>query len=152
MDHVAIMRRSGGLISKILSGKKTIESRWYVSKRAPWGKIAIDDNVYFKDSSVPVSAVAKVKKVISFTHLNPEKINRIVEAYGQEIGVDKVAGPTWAASLKDKKYCLLIFLENPHKIIPFNINKAGFGLMSAWLVVDDIKTIACPIEPVSAVK
>jgi len=152
MDHVAIMKRSQGLISKVLSGKKTIESRWYVSKRAPWGKIAVGDKIYFKDASAPVSAVASVSKVISFTHLSPNKVRRIVDAYGIEIGVEKEMASEFIESLKGKKYCLLIFLENPQKITPFNIDKTGFGLMSAWIVVDDIRNIACPIEQEFAVK
>jgi len=44
MDHVAIMTPSWKLIPKILDGKKTIESCWYQTRRAPWGKIAIGDS------------------------------------------------------------------------------------------------------------
>ena len=61
------MKKSWGLIGKIISGEKKIESRWYKSKRSPWGKIEKGDTVYFKDSGEPVSIKAKVKKVISFS-------------------------------------------------------------------------------------
>jgi len=40
MDHVAIMKRSWGLIPKILSGEKTIESRWYKKRIPPWNRIS----------------------------------------------------------------------------------------------------------------
>lgn len=50
MHHVAIMKPSWKLIPKILSGEKTIESRWYQTRRAPWNGIAAGDVVYFKDS------------------------------------------------------------------------------------------------------
>lgn len=33
MEHVAIMKKSWGLTRKILSGEKTIESRWYRFRR-----------------------------------------------------------------------------------------------------------------------
>jgi len=42
---------------------------------------------------------------------------------------------------KDKKYCLLIFLKNPQKIKPFEINKFGFGAMCSWISVNNINTI-----------
>ena len=38
MDHVAIMKKSWGLIPKILDGRKKIESRWGIHKCSPWGK------------------------------------------------------------------------------------------------------------------
>jgi len=34
-----------------------------------------------------------------------------------------------------------VFLKNPREIRPFKINKAGFGMMSAWLTVGDINQI-----------
>lgn len=50
MHHIAIMNGPWNLIPKILSGEKTIESRWYRTRRAPWGGIRAGDTVYFKDS------------------------------------------------------------------------------------------------------
>lgn len=42
---------------------------------------------------------------------------------------------------KDKNYCLLIFLKNPREINYFDISKKGFGAMSAWITVKNIKEI-----------
>ena len=33
---------------------------------------------------------------------------------------------------------MLIFLKNPQKIEPFEIDKKGFGMMSAWICVNNI--------------
>ena len=63
MEHVAIMRNSWGLLSKIISGNKTIESRWYKTKYRPWGRIKSGDILYFKDSGKPVTVKAKVDEV-----------------------------------------------------------------------------------------
>jgi len=38
--HVAIMRKGWGLTGKILTGEKTIESRWYMNRYRPWGAMA----------------------------------------------------------------------------------------------------------------
>ena len=138
MDHIAIMKKSWGLIGKIISGEKKIESRWYKSKRSPWGKIEKGDTVYFKDSGEPVSIKAEVKKVISFSDLTPQKVSQILNKYGKDIGIGKSKILEFVELFKNKKYCLLIFLKNPQKIKPFEINKAGFGAMSAWLTTEDI--------------
>jgi hypothetical protein len=44
-------------------------------------------------------------------------------------------------SVKDKKYCILIFLTSVKHIDPFKINKKGYGNMSAWISVKNIKEI-----------
>ena len=89
MDHVAIMKKSWGLTQKILSGQKKIESRWYKSKFAPWGKIGKGDIVYFKDSGEPISIKAEVEKVISFSDLTPKKVSQILDEYGNDDGIEK---------------------------------------------------------------
>ena len=141
MDHVAIMKKSWGLTQKILSGQKKVESRWYKSKYAPWEKIGKGDVVYFKDSGEPVSIKAEVKKVISFSDLIPEKVSWILDEYGNDDGIEKDKVKDFFELFKNKNYCLLIFLKNPEKIKPFEINKAGFGMMSAWLTIGNIDRI-----------
>jgi len=141
MDHVAIMKKSWKLTEKILSGEKKIESRWYKSKYPPWGKIKKGETVYFKDSGEPVLIKAKVEKIITFSDLNPEKIKQILNKYAKDDGIDKNQLPKFFKRFKDKKYCLLIFLKEPKKIKSFYIDKTGFGMMSAWLVVEDINKI-----------
>ena len=141
MDHIAIMKKSWGLTRKILSGEKKIESRWYKSKHSPWGKIEKGDTVYFKDSGEPVSIKAEVEKVISFSNLSPRKIKQILDEYGQDDGIEKDKMLEFFELFKNKKYCLLIFLKNPEKIKPFEINKTGFGNMAAWIAVDNIEKI-----------
>ncbi len=141
MDHVAIMKKSWGLTRKIISGQKKIESRWYKTKHSPWGKIKIEDTVYFKDSGEPVSLRAEVEKVVSFSDLTPKRVKQILNKHGKDDGINKNGLSKFFNLFRNKKYCLLVFLKNPKKIKPFKINKAGFGLMSAWLTVENINKI-----------
>ena len=148
MDHVAILtkanfKKGDNILGDILSGRKTIESRWYVNKVAPWDKIFQGDTVYFKESGCPVTAKAYVSKVLQYDTLNPEKLAQIINKYGKQIDPDlsKEEFFTWAQSHSDKKYCILIFLCDVTKIPPFGINKKGFGSASAWLVVTDVNKI-----------
>jgi ASC-1-like (ASCH) protein len=139
MDHVAIMRKSWGLVPKILSGEKIIESRWYKNKAAPWGKINTGDVVYFKNTGEAVSVRADVSKVLSFEDLTPDKVREILEKYGKDDGIDDIE--KYYEMFKEKKYCLLIFLGRSLKVDPFWINKKGFGAMAAWICVEDINKI-----------
>jgi len=141
MEHIAIMRKSWGLTQKILTGQKKIESRWYKVKYPPWDKIKSGEVVYFKDSGEPVIIKTEVDKVAQFSDLTPEKVKEILYKYGQAdgLGIDKI--PEFFEMFKNKKYCILIFLKNPQKIVPFEIDKTGFGAMSAWISVDNVNKI-----------
>ena len=141
--HIAIMRRSWGLTQKLLSGEKTIESRWYMNRYIPWNRISPNDIIYFKDSGQPITLKAQVKKVLQFADLTPQKVRHILSKYAKADGLG--TQPTkWQPYLKrfrNKKYCLLIFLKNVKQITPFLINKTGFGAMASWLIVADINLI-----------
>lgn len=138
MIHIAYMKKSWGMIPRILNGEKTIESRWYKTKRAPWGKITAGETVYFKNSGESVTVKATVAKVLQFKNLNPEKIRGILEKFGKEDGIEKEKIPFFAKLFTDKKYCILIFLKNPKKVQPFEINKKGFGAMCAWITANKL--------------
>ncbi|OGI11650.1 hypothetical protein A3K64_00850 [Candidatus Micrarchaeota archaeon RBG_16_36_9] len=142
MEHLAIMKKSWNLTQKILGGEKIIESRWYKTKRQPFDRIKTGDVIYFKDSGDPVTIKADVSEVKQFSDLTPEKILEILEEYGERDGIEKQKLDYFFKLFKNKKYCILIFLKNPVIIKPFNINKKGYGSMSAWLCInkiDDIK-------------
>ncbi len=141
MEHVAIMRKSWGLTDKILSGRKKIESRWYSVRRKPWNDIQKGDTVYFKNSGEPVKIQAKVNEVRQFAGLVPKKVREILDEYGADDGLEQEKIPEFFERFRDKKYCILIFLKNPQKIQPFEIDKTGFGTMAAWISVDDISRI-----------
>lgn len=141
MEHVAIMRKSWSLTSKILSGKKKIESRWYKTKYPPWDSIKSGDVVYFKDAGEPVKIKAEVDKVIQFSDLTPEKVRKILNDYGKDDGIEEDEALKFFEIFKNKKYCILVFLKNPKDVEPFDINKNGFGSMSSWISVEDINQI-----------
>jgi len=135
MEHVAILKPQW--LSKILSGEKTIESRWYKSKKAPYKGINSGDIVYFKETGKPVTAKAVVKDALFFDSLNEAKVKGILQKYSSSIGIIPSSFPLFF----DKKYCTLVFLKNVESIAPFDINKKGFGNMAAWLTLDSVDSI-----------
>ena len=78
MEHIAIMKKSWKFIDKILTGEKTIESRWYTSRRVPWNRIKKGETIYFKDSGEPVTIKAEADKVLQFSDLTPKTIEDIM--------------------------------------------------------------------------
>lgn len=141
MHHVAIMKKSWGLTEKILTGEKTLEERWYKFKRPPFGTAKVGDTIYFKDSGGPVSVKAKITKVLQFENLTPEKSQEIVKKYAYaDLGGKEITSAIREYT-SNKNYCVIIFFENAKKIKPFEINKKGFGLMTAWITVGNIKKI-----------
>lgn len=139
--HVAIMRKSWGLTDKILSGEKKIESRWYLHKSRPWNKIETGDTLYFKDSGSPVKIRSKVERVLQFENLTPDKVSEILKTYGKDDGIPSSETDNYFQMFKDKKYCILAFLKDVESVEPFDIDKKGFGSMSAWITVDNIEKI-----------
>jgi ASC-1-like (ASCH) protein len=141
MEHVAIMRKSWGLVPKILTGQKKIESRWYKTKYAPWDKIKKGETVFFKDSGESVTVKTQVEKIIQISELNPKKVKEILNKYAKPDGLGIEEIPKFFEMFKDKKYCILIFLKNPEKIKPFNIDKSGFGSMCSWISIEHVNEI-----------
>lgn len=135
------MKKSWGLTKKILTGEKTVESRWHKAKYAPWGRIKAKDIIYFKDSGEPVTVKAKVVKVLQFANLTPEKTEQILTKYGKaDLGTSHII-PEIREYVSGKNYAIFVFFDNVEKIQPFEIDKRGYGMMSAWITVDDIEKI-----------
>ncbi len=138
MDHLAIMKKSWGLTEKILTGEKTVESRWYKTRRSPWDRIKAGDSVYFKDSGGPVTVKASVSKVLQFDDLSPSKTKEILDQYGKkDLGAGRIM-PEIKKYAAGKKYCILVFLEKAERIKPFKVDKTGFGAMSSWINIDNM--------------
>lgn len=134
------MKKSWALTSKILSKEKTIESRWYKFKRKPFDLIRKGEIVYFKEGKF-VNIKCEVEKVMQFSDLNEKEIKEILNRYGKNnsLGIEQIN--YFYNLFKNKKYCILIFLKNPEKIKPFEINKKGYGNMCAWICIDDVDKI-----------
>lgn len=142
MHHVAIMNPLWKLIPKILSGEKSIESRWYLTRRTPWDKAHAGDVIFFKNSSESVTASATVSEVLQFEIRGLVDARRIIAKYGKEIALANADPSTWK---RLPNYCVLLRLRDPHAVVkPFQINKKGFGAGAAWITVEDIKSIRIP--------
>ena len=128
MQHIAILKQP--FFDMVLSGEKTIESRWSMVQVAPYKKVSVGDKILLKETGKDVTATANVKKV-QFYELTPEIVEDIRIKYGKQIGTDKFED--WKSTLQ-KKYCTLIWLDEVTPVAPIKVKRSnGAG----WIVLKD---------------
>ena len=141
MDHVVIMKKEWELLPKIITGVKKVESRWYKLKTAHWNKVKKGDHLYFKDSGCPVSVKAKVSDIKPFLIENNKHGLEIMQNYAfLDLGENKIPVSV-RKYMYNKKYAIFVFFTDIEKIKPFEIDKTGYGIRSAWLCVKKIGSI-----------
>lgn len=125
MQHIVILKKP--FFDMVLSGEKTIESRWSMNKIAPFNKVNVGDVLLLKQTGHDVTATAKVKAVKYF-ELTPNVAEKIKAKWNKEIGIYKFEN--WE-TYKNKKYCTLIWLEDVKTIKPLEVPRSnGAG----WIV------------------
>lgn len=61
--------------------------------------------------------------------------------YGAQDGLTPENTPHYYELFRDKRYCLLVFLENVREVGPFHVDKTGFGAMAAWITLPSVEHI-----------
>ena len=131
--HLAILKKQ--YMDLILTGEKTVESRFTKTRRAPFGGIKAGDRIFLKLSSGPVVATAFARKVIFKDSLCPYQIEKIKQQYNQYIlGSDEF----WD-SVKKSRYATLVWLEKIEPIKPLKINKKDWR---AWVILTKQKNFS----------
>lgn len=137
MDHLAIMS-SRKLIEKILRREKSIESRWYRTRRTPWQNANLGDMIYFKEQGKPVTARAEILNIQYHECTREQEIAELFMKWQRELGVP----PTYLEHISPQaRYVTLLWLTNPRQIEPFDIDKQGYGSGAAWITLPTIETI-----------
>mgnify|MGYP001582446663 CR=1 FL=1 len=127
--HLAIFKGEAG--ERILSGKKTIESRFSRVKNPPFGLIGSGDLVYIKPSGKEIIGQFRVKKVIFFDGLDTLDLEELKKRYGKELSEDM---EYWEKN-KTPRYCSLIFIGDSSRFItsPIKIPKKD---LRGWVVLE----------------
>ena len=125
--HLVILRRP--YLVAILSGQKTIESRFMKRRCPPFGRVKEGDKLFLKISAGEVCATAIVAAVKYFEDLTPAKILAIKRRYNEQI---RGAEEYWRGRI-DCECGFLVWLSNVKKIEPVRIKKIDWR---AWVVLD----------------
>lgn len=129
IKHIAIFKGDGA--EKILTGEKTIESRFSKGRIAPYGVVCSGDLVYIKPTGADLIGQFKVKKVIFYDGLGKEEIKEIREKYGDKLAVDE----NYWKNKESCKYGTLIFIGDSAKFItsPIKLKKKD---LRGWVVLE----------------
>ncbi|MBU1032227.1 ASCH domain-containing protein [Patescibacteria group bacterium] len=127
--HLAIFKGEAG--EKILSGKKTIESRFSRVKSVPFGVISSGDLVYIKPSGKEIIGQFRVQKVFFFDNLDSSDLNYLKKVYGKKLAADS---EYWEKK-KNSRYGSLIFIGSSSRFItaPLRFPKKD---LRGWVVLD----------------
>jgi hypothetical protein len=114
--HLAIFAEP--FLSMVLSGEKTIESRFSRNRCAPYGQIDDGDIILLKEVAGPICGLALACRTWCYD-LRIEPIDRIRHRFGAAIRADD---EFWS-SRADAHYATLIELGAPASIAPVSCDK-----------------------------
>jgi ASC-1-like (ASCH) protein len=126
--HLVILKKP--YLEAILAGRKRIESRFTVTRRAYLGRVLPGDRLFLKESSGPVCAVATVAAVRNFDSLTPKKIGELKRQYDHHIRGTK----EYWQSKANCRFGLLVWLKEVEPIEPVRIHKKDWR---AWVVLTE---------------
>lgn len=105
--HLAYMVQP--YMGRVERGEKTIESRWYKQRRAPFGEVFVGDVIVWKASGGPIRGWSIVVDVVEHTG---RPASEVVAEAGPALGVDE----GFAATVADRPQVLLVGLGPFHAI------------------------------------
>ncbi|WP_271669529.1 hypothetical protein [Bradyrhizobium sp. CCBAU 51627] len=114
--HLAIFAEP--FLSMVLSGEKTIESRFSRNRCAPYGEIDDGDIILLKEVAGPICGLVLARRIWSYD-LSSEPIDRIRHRFGPGIRADD---EFWS-SRADALYATLIELDAPASTEPVSCDK-----------------------------
>lgn len=114
--HLAIFAEP--FLSLVLSGEKTIESRFSRNRCAPFGEVGDGDIILLKEVAGPICGLALARRTWCYD-LTTEPIDRIRHRFGAGI----CAADDFWTSRADALYATLIELDTPTTIAPITCDK-----------------------------
>ena len=131
--HLAILSKEA--VKRIFEGKKTVETRFSMSKIAPFGAVSSGDLIFIKPPGQEIAGQFLVKKVISFENLDDEDWKIIMENYGEKISFGaKELDDKYFKAHKNARYGTLIFISRVEQFITSPIKIAKKDLRG-WMVL-----------------
>lgn len=116
-------------LTAVLEGRKTIESRFAVTRRPPYHCVERNDYILLKKSGGPITGLALARST-KFYRLSPTVLAEIRRKFARQLfAMDE---EFWRARA-DKLYATLIELEDPVEIEPFCIEKRD---RQGWVTYD----------------
>lgn len=139
MDHVVYLDAKANELECLLSGKKKMIIRGATGRKLPYGRVNINDNLYFinNNGKGEVLAIAQVKSVLNSERLTEQESINLVNKNQKKLLLTDKQFTKWAG----RRYIVLVEVENVKEIKPFQIDKSNYGNMDDWLLVEKIDNV-----------
>lgn len=125
--HLAIFTEP--YLGFLLSGKKTVESRFSITRRAPYGRVEPQDIVILKKASGPIYGACEVATVWSYK-VDVASLREIRETFAE--GLCAIESDFWTAR-RSCRFATLMLIANVVLLKPFTISKQD---RRGWVVLE----------------
>lgn len=139
MDHIVYLDANAKELELLLSGKKQMIIRGATGRKLPYGRVNLQDKLYFINNNAEGMARARatVKSVLNSDQLTEEESAKLIDHNQDKLRLTPKQYKRWAG----KRYLVLIEVSNVESIEPFGIDKSEFGNMDDWLLVEQIDKV-----------
>ena len=124
--HLAIM--VDPYLQLALDGKKTIESRFSINRRAPYDQVQPGDVILLKRSGGPIAGIGLVTDA-TFYRLTPAVLQHIRDAFADELGV---SDPSFWSDRECAAFATLLRLAHVRTLDPIPYIKRD---QRAWIIL-----------------
>lgn len=139
MDHVVYLDAKSQELENLIEEKKTMIIRGATGRKIPYGRVEINDTLYFLNNNGEgeIKAKAKVKSVLNSEKMEKEASIELVQKNQNKLQLTKQQFQKWAG----KRYLVLIEITQFESIPSFKIDKSEYGNMDDWLPVEKIEKV-----------
>ena len=117
----------------MLDGKKTIESRFSINRRAPYGLAQPGDIILLKRSGGPIVGIGLVADAM-FYRLTPAVLHDIRDAFADELGI---SDPAFWSDRARAAFATLLRLAHVRPLSPILYHKRD---QRAWIILQQRTT------------
>jgi hypothetical protein len=127
-------------LTRVLSGEKTVESRFLQVRIAPFDRVAPGDHLLLKQVGGPIVAKATAAVVRQFADLTPARVLNLTNTFRDELRLDA----DFAAHAQAARYAVLVWLADVRRLtLPCPYAKRD---RRGWVVLSEIENEALRIE------
>ncbi len=123
--HLAVLREP--YLTLILMKRKTIESRFSITRRAPYQSVRPNDTLLLKLSSGPILGIARIDQA-DFYPLNPSTLSTLIQEFSHHLAVPN----NFWKSQHHKRYATLVHLSNVRSLPSIPCHKPD---RRAWVIL-----------------
>ncbi|MCG7845065.1 MAG: hypothetical protein MIO90_06515 [Methanomassiliicoccales archaeon] len=120
-------------------GNKTMVGRAAMGRRSPYGKVKVDDTLYFteNDGKQLIYGRGQVTKVYDSPKLTHEESSVLLQTYRKALWLSDQQ----FLRMSGKRYLVLVTIDRFEELPKFRFTRRDFTTLDDWLMIDDINKV-----------